>query len=208
MKEIIVSDFDGTITVQDTLYTFFKTYAKDKWLDIENMWTEGKIGSMECLKKQFELVENMSEEFIDKYISSLQIDSSFKDFIRQNNRDFVIVSDGVDYFINKILENNRIENIKVVSNHAEFIDDKFTLSFPNKNSNCKNKSGTCKCSVVSDLRKKYDKIIYIGDGQSDFCVAKNADILFAKGSLLKYCQKNNINHIEYSSYKDILSELL
>ena len=105
MEKIIVSDFDGTITAQDTLYSFFKTYAQSSWLDIEAMWAEGKIGSMECLKRQFELVENLSEDLIEKYISGIKLDRFFKDFINKIDCDFVVVSDGVDYFINKVFQN-------------------------------------------------------------------------------------------------------
>ena len=81
------------------------------------------------------------------------------------------------------------------------------LSFPNKNDNCLNKSGTCKCSVIKKLKEKYKKVLYIGDGQSDFCAADKADILFAKGSLLKYCKTNNISSIEFENFNDILKYL-
>ncbi len=203
MKTIIVSDFDGTITKKDSLYDFFETYADNSWLEVEDLWVKNKIGSMECLVREFELVRGLDEKLIDEYTSKIELDSYFKDFINKNNYDFLIVSDGIDYFINKILEKNNIKNIKIISNHAEFIDNKFVLSFPNKNSKCVNQSGTCKCSVVKDLKQNYDKIIYIGDGQSDFCVADKADILYAKGSLLKYCQNNKINCREFQSFKDI-----
>ena len=204
-KTIIVSDFDGTITTEDTLYKFFKVYAESRWLEIEKMWAEGKIGSAECLVRQFELVDNLDENLVDKFTSEIKLDPYFKDFINNNDKDFIVVSDGVDYFINKIFENHGINNIKIISNHAEFIKGKFTLSFPNKNNKCKNKSGTCKCAVVNSLKEKYNNIIYIGDGQSDFCVANKADILYAKGSLLNYCRKNNLKHKEFKGFKDILS---
>lgn len=206
-KTIIVSDFDGTITREDTLYKFFKTYADNYWLEIEAMWVDGKIGSAECLLRQFELVDNLNKDLIEKYTSTIELDPYFKEFIENNKNNFVVVSDGVDYFINKVLENHGIKNIKIISNHAEFIEGKFSLSYPNKNLNCKNKSGTCKCSVVNTLKEKYDKIIYIGDGQSDFCVADKADILFAKGSLLNYCKKNNIKCREFESFRDIADNL-
>lgn len=203
-KTIIVSDFDGTITKVDTLYDFFKTYADDQWLEVEAMWADGKIGSMECLTRQFELVYGLDENLVDKYTSTVELDSYFESFTKQNKFDFIIVSDGIDYFIDKVLKNNGIKNIKVVSNHAEFINNKFKLAFPNKNEFCKNKSGTCKCSVVNNLKEKYDRIVYIGDGQSDFCVSNKADILFAKNSLLDYCKKNNIHCRKFETFKDII----
>lgn len=204
---IIVCDFDGTISEFDSLYYFFKDNANSNWLEIERMWREGKIGSKECLKRQFELVEGLNEELIENYLKNMKLDPYFKEFnsLRiKKGINLVIVSDGADYFINKILAQHNIIDIKVISNHLEFIGNKFNLLFPNQNDNCINKSGTCKCSVVKKLREQYKKIVYIGDGHSDFCVCDKADILYAKGSLLEHCKKNNIEHIEYKNFKDII----
>lgn len=207
MKNMIfVSDFDGTITEKDSLYHFFERYGLDEWKVVEQLWVDGKISSKECLIREFELVPNLSEKLIDEFVSEIKIDKYFLEFNKlriKNGYDFVIVSDGLDYFINKILIKNNLENIRVVTNHAEFINDKFTLDFPNSCSECKNDSGTCKCKVISDLRKTYEKICYIGDGVSDYCAADKADILYAKKSLLKHCKEQNIPCLEYESYKDI-----
>lgn len=205
-KVCILSDFDGTITVEDGLYSFFVQYASSKWREIEYLWTNHKIGSKECLYREFACVPNLNEKLICDYTKSVKIDSSFNEFfnvIQKKGIDFFIVSDGADYFIKKILSNNGINNINIISNHLEFENDKFILSFPNDFSNCATDAGTCKCKVISKMKEKYDKVIYIGDGISDFCAAKKADILFAKKKLINYCKEQNINYIEFQSFKDI-----
>jgi len=207
---IIVSDFDGTITKEDSLYNFFDRYADKKWLEVEELWKEGKIGSKECLIKEFELVKGLSEELIDEFINEIEVDKyfvKFSELCKKNKVDFLVVSDGVDYFINKILEKNDIKDVKVITNHGEFIKGKFTLTFPNCNKDCKNDSGTCKCKVIYDLSKEYNKIYYIGDGTSDFCVANKVDCLFAKSKLIDYSKANNINYQPFESYKDIITAL-
>ena len=210
---IIVSDFDGTITQKDSLYYFFKEYAKESWLEIERMWVEKKISSKECLKKQFELVDNLSAELVEEYLNKVKIDDYFKEFNQYRKSkgiDFVIVSDGVDYFINKILEKNELEDIKIISNHFELNNKKFNLTFPNASKSCINNSATCKCKAVEALRKKYDSIIYIGDGTSDFCLSqhlKENDTLFAKGSLYKFCKEKKISCVEFKNFRDILNTL-
>lgn len=209
MKEkIIVSDFDGTITTRDTLSTFLEEYAPKEWLLLEDKWVKGEIGSAECLQKQFGLIKNISPEMIEEFVDTIEIDSYFKEFneIRlKNNVDFLILSDGLDYFINRILQKHGIKNIDIVSNHAEFINDKFTISFPNQNNGCIKNSGTCKCDVVKKLRQKYKEIYYIGDGTSDICVADKSDFLFAKSTLLDYCEKTRLDCIEYGTYKEVVN---
>ena len=201
MKEkIIVSDFDGTITTRDTLSTFLKEYAPKEWLILEDKWVKGEMGSAECLQKQFGLIKNISPEMIEVFVDTIEIDDYFEEFNKvrlKNNVDFLILSDGLDYFINRILQKHDIENIKIVSNHAEFKNDKFLISFPNQNSDCIKHSGTCKCNVIKNLRQNYKEIYYIGDGTSDICVADKSDFLFAKSTLLNYCKKIGLNCIEF-----------
>ena len=115
MKEkIIVSDFDGTITKKDTLSTFLELYADKEWLVIEDKWVKGEIGSAECLQKQFDLVKDLSPELIDTFVETMEIDDYFEEFNKvrlKNNIDFLILSDGLDYFINRILQKHGIKTM-------------------------------------------------------------------------------------------------
>lgn len=206
---IIVSDFDGTITKTDTLSKFLEDYADPKWLDIENDWREGKFGSQECLVKQFALVPNLTSELIDNFLDTMEIDEGFIPFAlraKKNGIPIVILSDGLDYFINKILEKNKIDFVNVITNHAYFsgkYNTDFIIEFPNDSKHCSNNAGTCKCKVVKNLKKRYKKVVYIGDGASDFCVSKEPDIIYAKSGLAEYCKRNNLKHIEFKNYSDI-----
>lgn|SRR5574344_887346 len=209
MKDkIIVSDFDGTITTKDALYEFMEKYADKKWLEIEQNWRLHKMNSQDCLIEEFNLIPNLSAELIDNFIDTVKIDSYFIEFneIRlKNNVDFLIVSDGLDYFIKKILQKNKIKNIKIISNHAEFQSEKFLIKFPNKAESCTQQAGTCKCNVIKNLKKQYKEIYYIGDGNSDKCVANKVDYLFAKSELLEYCNHVNINCIEFKNFKEVIN---
>lgn len=206
MKTCILSDFDGTITSKDGLYSFIETYAQKGWEKIEQDWVEGKISSKECLIEEFKLIPDLSEELISEFIKTLTIDETFVDFYEKTVRkdiDFYVVSDGIDYFINKILKKYYLEGVNIISNHGEFRGEFFEITFPNDYSGCINNAGTCKCKILSDLRKNYDKIIYIGDGVSDFCVADKADVLFAKSRLLDYCKEKGIKCSSFNKFKDI-----
>jgi 2-hydroxy-3-keto-5-methylthiopentenyl-1-phosphate phosphatase len=48
-----------------------------------------------------------------------------------------------------------------------------------------------------------DLIVYIGEGYSDRCPARFADIIFAKDELLRFCQRENISYFAYATFADI-----
>ena len=48
--------------------------------------------------------------------------------------------------------------------------------------------------------------IYIGDGYSDFCPARHADIVFAKQTLANLCLQEDISYNDYQNFKQILSK--
>ena len=207
MKDFcILSDFDGTISKKDGLYTFISNYAQGDWERIEQDWVEGKIDSKECLIEEFKLIPNLSEELISNFIETLGIDEYFAEFYKytlEHNIDFYVVSDGIDYFIDRVLNKYGLCDLKIISNHGEFRGKNFEITFPNDNPNCINNAGTCKCAVLKNLREHYKKIYYIGDGVSDYCVSDKSDILFAKSRLAKYSTENNIKYTEYKNFNDI-----
>ncbi len=212
MKNIqVISDFDGTITKADTLNRFLRTYADKEWLIVEDKWIKGEIGSRECIEEQMKLFPSMTKEKMDDFIDSVEIDESFVQFynyLKKEKIDFCIISDGFDYFINRILLRYGINDAKIFSNKLKFESGKFFTSFPYSSENCERNSGVCKCEVLKNNilgnRIVTKRVLYAGDGLSDFCVSNKVDILFAKGSLLEYCKNTKIdNLIGFDSFDEI-----
>ncbi|MBR2526809.1 MtnX-like HAD-IB family phosphatase [bacterium] len=198
----IYCDFDGTITKNDTVNTFFEKFASKKWLEYEQLWIDGKITSQENAVKQVALLENISAVEFNNYIESIEIDDYFIEFIKfakLNNIKFTILSDGFDLFIEKTLEKYNLKDIPYYANHLIYENNSFKIAFPYHNKSCDIGAGMCKCEKV-----KEKNFCYIGDGTSDLCIAKKADILFATKNLQKYCTKNEIKHIQFTTFKDIL----
>lgn len=203
------SDFDGTITKEDTLGKLLSLYADDEWYDIEEQWVRGEIGSLECLEKQMNLIKPLSDKELDEFIESIEIDEYFPEFyqyLEKNNIEFYTVSDGFDYLIQRILDKYQIKPKYIFANHLEFINGKFITSFPHFDSTCPKKAGMCKCNIVKVYRNVTKSTIYAGDGLSDQCVSSKVDMLFAKNKLWEYVKKENIQKaINFTSYKDIHS---
>ena len=202
--DTIYCDFDGTITKGDSVNIFFEMYAPKNWMDSEKQWIAGEISSRENAVIQVGLLKNVSQQQLDDYINSIEIDDYFLDFVdyvRSNNIKLTILSDGFDLFIQKVLERYNLD-IPFYANKLIYKNGSFDIEFPYYNENCDKKAGMCKCQKV-----KEDRFCYIGDGTSDLCIASRADILFASKNLHKYCKENNIKHSHFTSFRNIIDTL-
>lgn len=203
--DTIYCDFDGTITKNDSVNTFFQHFADPKWIEYENLWIEGKISSRENAIKQVALLPSISPEQLDEYISSIEIDDyflEFLDYVKSKNIKFTILSDGFDLFIQKVLEQHKIFDIPYFANHLVYENNNFRIEFPNHNPNCTIGAGMCKCAKV-----KENRFCYIGDGTSDLCIAKKATTLFATKNLKKFCKANDIKYSPFESFCNIIDML-
>lgn len=205
IPKTIYCDFDGTITKKDAVNTFFELYADPKWTEYEDLWVQGRISSKENAISQVALLPEMTEDVLNQYINSIEIDdyfAEFVDFVKSNGIKLVIISDGFDLFIEKTLEKHNLKGIKFFANHLIYENNKFNIEFPYHNSKCDIGAGMCKCARVNE--KDY---CYIGDGTSDLCVARKANVLFASKVLKTYCKENNVNCIPFENFSNIIRTL-
>lgn len=203
----IYIDFDGTITTEDVGEKMFLTFGKpDEANRIIQLWLDDKISSGQSWEMLCNTVGKLEQKEFDDFISGVKIDSTFKEFIEfteQNNLDVFVLSDGMDLYIDKILKQENLQNLKVFSNKL-FIDDfwKITPQFPYTDEEC-HKCANCKRNHIISTSSDNDITIYIGDGFSDICPAQYCDFVFAKNSLLKFCEKNRISFYPYSTFADV-----
>jgi 2,3-diketo-5-methylthio-1-phosphopentane phosphatase len=159
------------------------------------------------MRRQIPLITASKAE-LDAALDQIKIDPAFADFVRFCAANFItvsIISDGVDYFIERILARIGLAHVPVIANHLVMhADGSYALTAPYSAASCASAAGVCKCRVVaSGLEPR----IYVGDGRSDFCVSSNPEIVFAKASLATYCAQNAIPFIGYEDFSDVTFSL-
>lgn len=207
----IFVDFDGTITQKDIgeeLFLEFGDRSSNQIL-IDN-WNTGELDSWQGWHLLCESVGNADLTKIDEYLEHVQIDPHFKDFVSfcdSNNLPIKIISDGFDFYIKKILNKEDLGHLEFSSNHLEITDDnRFIPHFPNAQEDCR-LCGNCKRNFILDNSSDEDYTVYIGDGISDRCPIQYCDFIFAKKSLLKFCEVNRISYFPYSTFADVIKKM-
>ncbi|MDR0234432.1 MAG: MtnX-like HAD-IB family phosphatase, partial [Zoogloeaceae bacterium] len=201
----VLCDFDGTITTDDVTDTLLEAFGKPGWRESENEWLAGRMGSRECLRQQIACLDASREE-LNRVIDSIEVDeffSMFADIVTLRGWDFSIVSDGLDYAIERVLRRHNLPALPFYANSLSQSGERaWRLDFPHQDTMCCPASGVCKCAFARRARAAGRKVLVIGDGRSDFCVAGCADLVFAKGTLLTHCFDKNLPHIPISGFWD------
>jgi 2-hydroxy-3-keto-5-methylthiopentenyl-1-phosphate phosphatase len=201
---LILVDFDGTITQNDVGALIFDTFAKEENRRIVSLWLEGKISSRECLERLCQLVK-VSRSELKKFVLSQKIDEKFCDFVdlcKCKGLKLVVLSDGLDFYIKLILKKFGLERLPFYSNVLKFKGNKLEPRFPYFDKGC-GSCGNCKRYHLISLREKGQTVVYVGDGLSDKCAVREADLVFAKGDLSRFCEKEGIGHYLFSDFGDV-----
>jgi 2-hydroxy-3-keto-5-methylthiopentenyl-1-phosphate phosphatase len=210
-KILIITDFDGTIAQVDLGNRFIIKFVTASLEDIEREFAKGKIGSRIAYERIAKRLKGSREKILDYILTIEKLDPYFLDFYslcKDKHIDIKIVSDGFDFYIETILKKYNLSGIEYYSNIAVFGEDgSFSVEFPARNDLC-GRCGTCKSWILNSNRLLYDKIIYIGDGYSDFCPSKFADMVFAKKLLFQRCEQEGTPCIPFADFSEINTYLL
>lgn len=209
----VFCDFDGTVVPSDVGNALFRTFGGDRAKNAVDRYLKGQINARECFLEECAAVPSLSQEEFLSYVSQFELDPFFPELVKyceDSAMPLVIVSDGMDAYVNHLLDSNGFSRIQRFANHLEFMSEngRTTLrpSFPFRDAEC-DQCANCKRNHLLSMSGDEDIIVYIGDGFSDRCPVRYADIVFAKGSLIRYCQEQNITYQEFQNLGDVCSRL-
>lgn len=208
-------DFDGTITKQDIGENMFLKFGDSKEAySIIDRWIKKEINSTESWKLLCQTIPKFDKQAFDDFINQIEIDDYFVEFYhfsKSHNIDILVLSDGLDYYIKKFFNKYSLTDIRFFSNEFSLSsDNKIIPEFRFTDEEC-DACANCKRNHIIENSSDEDITVYIGDGYSDTCPAQYVDYLFAKNSLLKFCEKNRISYFPFTNFSDVqnrLTELL
>jgi 2-hydroxy-3-keto-5-methylthiopentenyl-1-phosphate phosphatase len=210
-KVAILCDFDGTVAADDVGNLLFEKFSNDGGTDrVVGQWERGEISSRECLEREAEMTRANRDQ-LDRFIIERRLDPYFKDFhdfAKKRGMEVVIMSDGLDYYIESLLLRNGLGEIDVFANRLRIEGDILRIEFPHYDLLGCEDCACCKTHHLYRYREKGYFVVYVGDGLSDTCPSAAADMVFAKGSLLEFCQKTGIDHIKFRNFRDVEREVL
>jgi len=208
MKTIVQCDFDGTITQEDQSFLLLDTFGKGNWRQLLAEYREGKISVGQFNIKVFAMVKEDKQTLLDFITDKVKIRVGFSELLtycRRNGFQFIIVSNGLDFYIDAILKHIGVQNIKVFAAQARFGSGGIEVKYMGLNRF--HLEGDFKETYVRSFLADGYRVIYVGNGLSDISPAKQAHHIFARDELLAYCKEASLNCTPFIDLNDVVRGL-
>lgn len=205
-KLIFLIDFDITISKKDSTDMLLETHDPKYKIKLREQYKNKEISMREFVIFGLESLNITKEEYIKTLQDKVDIDVSFLDFIK-SGVEFRIVSAGTRLNIQGTLlkYNVVLENEKIISNDINFEGKKITITNPFLDKEMY--YGVDKKEAVENFKRQGYKVIFVGDGPSDYRAIETADFSFIRKNTraIDFCKENNIKFKEFDNFNEILS---
>ena len=202
----VFTDFDGTITEQDTLVHLLDRYAGPEWLEIERRVEDGELSEELGLREEIALLTVPWEEALASVLERVPVDPGFAGFAalcEARGWPLTILSGGLEPLIRAVLAREGLERVPLRANGLGFEPDGrwrvIPAATPRINALCNH----CKSHWLADAAGNGTRTLYIGDGTTDRCPAGRADLVFAKGALAEWCEARGLAHRRFARFDEI-----
>jgi 2-hydroxy-3-keto-5-methylthiopentenyl-1-phosphate phosphatase len=208
MKTLVQCDFDGTVTEEDTSFFLLDAFAQGDWRRLLREYKEHKISVGEFNTKAFAMVKADKSTLLEALEGKIRVRAGFHELVNYCKRRgfrLVIVSNGLDFYIEATLKDLGLKNIEVHAAKASFHTEGMKVQYMGPDDK-RLEDGFKEAYTKSFLKLGY-RVIYVGNGDSDFAPAEYANHVFATGELLTYCRDNNLNYKPFENFIDVVKDI-
>jgi len=207
-KTLIQCDFDGTLTQEDEAFLLLDAFADGNWRQWLTEYREGKISVGDFNAKAFAMVKTDRQTQIDLVKRMTKMRAGFNEltsYCHRKSFKLVIVSNGLDFYIQVILSELGIDNVEVFAAQTQFSLGGMKVKYIGPDGN-QLQDGFKEAYTRSFLSKGYH-VVYVGNGPSDMPAARLAHRIFATGELLTLCKETKLNYTPFTSLNDVIRNL-
>jgi len=208
MKTLVQCDFDGTITEEDMGFLLLDSFAGESWRQWLAEYRENRMSVGYFNTRAFATVKTDKQTLLEFVRSKVKIRAGFQELLaccRRKGFRFVIVSNGLVFYIEAILRDIGIDNIDIMAAQTHFTPEGIEAKYIGPEGK-EIQDGFKEAYTRLFLSRGY-RVVYIGNGISDTSPARQAYHIFATGELLTYCKKTKLNCTPFTDLNDVVRGL-
>lgn len=201
---VVQCEFDETVTAVDLGFGLREAFAPDGWAAMEEDFLAGRCSPEENITKQFKLIKASKQDIEDFVLGNVVLRPEFGEFVdycRGVGLKLVIVSSGLDIYIDLILGLLELEDLDVHSGKVTIGSDGIDVVYLNPDGD-RIESGL-KEAYVRHYKEAGNTVVYIGQGLSDIAPAEAADYVIARSSLAEHLTEQGISYDKFDTFQDV-----
>ncbi len=206
----VVCDFDGTIAAEDVCLRLLAEFAVGDWQQLDADYEAGKIDLAACLAGQVAMFTAPRETLAAFARQHARLRPGFAEFVafcHHSGVELAVLSAGLDFYIDAILEREGLRDLDVTCIGTSEVAGKVSLVLPLAGRSLPANLADFKVAAVLDRREAGKRVIYVGDGSTDFAAARQAHHIFARDKLLAFCEREGIPCTPFADFADVRREL-
>ena len=210
MKLAVLSDFDGTVTLNDTFQNVVEKFGQGDWRAVDDQYVRGEITLEECLRRQGAMVRASKSQILYELDQVTKFRTGFSnlaEYCETNHCPLVVVSAGLDFVIKHFLVREKLtRKLELFAAVAKCTPTGIKFDFPRLKDN---RSISLKDDIVRFYKTRADTVAYIGDGRWDLHALRNADARFAirNSKLAELCKEQEIQATTVVDFKEVVTIL-
>ena len=201
---LVQCDFDDTISVGNVSIAIREAFGPGEWRRMDEEYHAGKYSVEESNIRQFALVPATAKDIEDFVFSEVVVRDGFADFVeycRSEGVRLVVVSSGLDLYIDPTLRRIGLDHLEVHSGQARVNGTGIRVEYADP-------SGSVivrgfKESFLRDFKRSGNTVAYIGDGLSDIVPAGEADFVIARSTLRGHLKAEGIPFYSFETFNDV-----
>ncbi len=212
---IVVSDFDGTLTIKDIGNELCLEAFPEHFRKIHASYKRGELDLRSMQKLLWENFPYTAQKFEERSLALAELRPGVNEFLEKcvdQSIPVYVASCGLKPYISPVLEKLLSTKAKKAildlrCNLAEFDHEKI-CTFTPPDSNPNSPYPLDKGAWAIELAQKYGpdtKILGIGNGTSDKSMIGSVDLIAATEGLAEHCIKNNFSYIPFEDFRDLHS---
>jgi HAD superfamily phosphoserine phosphatase-like hydrolase len=182
--------------------------ARGDWRSIHDAYEGARITVGRFNQLAFDLVRATRKELLASIEGKIGIRPGFPALVagcRRRGFRLVVVSNGLDFYIRHILKGLGFPQIEVYAARTRFQHRRVSVQYVGPDGSPLDDA--FKEAYVSLFRSQGRRIIYVGNGASDYFPAKKSHHVFATGTLLATCRKAHLECIPFDDFYEVVRGL-
>jgi 2-hydroxy-3-keto-5-methylthiopentenyl-1-phosphate phosphatase len=208
MALVIQCDFDGTVTVEDMGFFLLDNFGGKEWRKWLELYRNDRITVGEFNSRAFTTIRAAKEELLSAALSNVKLRDGFPELVgycRKNGLRLAVVSNGLDFYINSILNHSGLGEVEAHAARTWFHPEGLKVQY----------IGPDGIPLDSDFKAAYTQLFlkqgyqvaYVGNGPSDINPASLSQHVFAREGLLDYCKERSLTCQPFDNFHDVIKGL-